>query len=62
MTVYMSVKNCAASIGVSEWLCRELVQTGELAAIRVGKRRLVISDEALNQYLESHVLRKSGEE
>lgn len=49
---FISVKDAATTLGVSERLVYELTETGELPAIRIGQRRKVIPRLAIDQLVE----------
>lgn len=53
MKVALSMKEVARVLGVAEHTVRRLVRDGELPAIRISERRIIIPAEALNNWLSS---------
>jgi excisionase family DNA binding protein len=49
----LSVKDAAALLGISPGRVYELVNTGEVEAVPLGRRRM-ISRDALNRFIEAH--------
>ena len=49
----LSVDETAQVLGISRGLCYELVRQGNLPAVRLGERRLVIPKQALEKYLQN---------
>lgn len=52
----LSIREAAALLGVSPQTAGRLVHAGELAAVRVGKRRLLVSPSSLREFID----RRSG--
>lgn len=50
----MSVPAAATRLGVSPWLVRQLVKSGELPSLRI-RRRLLIPTAPLVEWVESHM-------
>ena len=53
MKVALSMKEVAQALGVAEHTVRRLVRDGELPAIRISERRIIIPAEALNNWLSA---------
>lgn len=53
MKVALSMKEVAQALGIAEHTVRRLVRTGELPAIRISERRIIIPAEALNNWLSA---------
>jgi excisionase family DNA binding protein len=49
----LSVQEAAKHLGISRGLVYELVNSGEIESIHLGRRRL-ISRDAINRFVESH--------
>src|ERR1700674_2900226 len=49
----LSVKDAATHLGISRGLMYELLNTGEIESLRIGKRRL-ISRDALHRFVETN--------
>ena len=47
-----TLQQAAAHLGISESTMRRIIRRGEIAAIRVGLRKLVIEEEEIQRYLE----------
>ena len=50
----LSISETAKALGISRNLCYELARRGELPAIRLGEKRLVISRVALERMLDGN--------
>ena len=50
----LNISEAAKALGISRNLCYELARRGELPAIRLGKKRLVISRVALERMLDGN--------
>ena len=46
----LTIKETAASLGISDWMVYEMVKRGELKTIRVGKR-ILVPVSALDQFV-----------
>jgi excisionase family DNA binding protein len=56
-----SPAECAALLGISVCLCRELIRQGRIPALRLGERRLIIPKLALERMLAGQSEGKKGE-
>ncbi len=50
---YLQVKKVAEALDASDDFVRDLVNNGDLDAIRLGKRSIRISEKSLYSYLDS---------
>lgn len=48
----MTIEEAAGFLGISRWLAYELARTGELPTVRLGKRRLVVPRQAVDDLLK----------
>ena len=46
----LTIKETAASLGISDWMVYEMVKRGEIKTIRVGKR-ILVPVSALDQFV-----------
>ena len=46
----LTIKETAASLGISDWMVYEMVKRGEIKTIRIGKR-ILIPISALDQFV-----------
>ena len=49
----LTIKETAASLGISDWMVYEMVKRGELKTIRVGKR-ILVPVSALDQFVSEN--------
>ena len=55
----LDYKGCSKRLMVSERTVWALVKSGELKAIRIGKRSIRITEEALEEYIRNSAMRSS---
>jgi excisionase family DNA binding protein len=49
---YRSVADAAERLGISSWLAYRLIERGELPHVRLGERRIVVPDRALDEWMD----------
>jgi excisionase family DNA binding protein len=48
---YRTVAEAAERLGVSRWLAYRLIAAGHLPHVRLGERRIVVPDQALDEWM-----------
>lgn len=47
------IRETAARIGVSPWTVRRLIKRGEVRAVRVGRRRVLVSEKEIRRVIDN---------